>query len=201
MPSRQTPCLGTRDTSPDTSHPSSLPRTSHPGLTMPLGFYVRVLDHKWLLFAESTVHTVAALTAQATRDAHSQGFLAPNQSLASLQLCLNGSDFIVLNPASEVSLLVAHCTAEKEAGHDVVLVGQARKQERWGGCRERELHAIGGARGGCLLFPIGRHNLGCFVTTLLPPAAHPAPRSPPQCSALRGVRRSRSGTHSRCLIW
>ena len=91
---------------------------------MPLGFYVRVLDHKWLLFPDSTVHTVAALTAQATRDAHAQGFLAPNQSLASLQLCLNGSDFVVLSPTSEVSLLVAHCTEEKGAGHDVVLVGQ-----------------------------------------------------------------------------
>ena len=151
---------------------------------MPLGFYVRVLDHKWLLFAESTVHTVAALTAQATRDAHSQGFLAPNQSLASLQLCLNGSDFIVLNPASEVSLLVAHCTAEKEAGHDVVLVGQARKQERWGGCRERELHAIGGARGGCLLFPrAAQPRLLCYhlATTSSAPGAALAPAM--QCSA------------------
>jgi hypothetical protein len=159
---------------------------------MPLGFYVRVHDHKWLLFAESTVHTVASLTAQATRDAHSQGFLAPNQSLASLQLCLNGNDFVVLNPASEVSLLVAHCTAEKEAGHDVVLVGQAREQARWGGWE----HPAAGVSAGCPLFP----RAPTTWLVLLPPErqrrrAHPrdAVLSTAVC-----VARAGSGAHALC---
>ena len=140
---------------------------------MPLGFYVRVLDHKWLLFPDSTVHTVAALTAQATRDAHAQGFLAPNQSLASLQLCLNGSDFVVLSPTSEVSLLVAHCTEEKGAGHDVVLVGQVSclPGEVVGRC------GCPGARQGVGACP--RSTRVALATSLLPPLGAGRTSPPP----------------------